>query len=306
MRHTLLLLAVLLLLLLSACAPPDIAMTDVFYPPDTSPTEPTAPTDGPTVPSTAPPTEPLEGWQEENGQKRYYVNSIPLTGWQEIDGLTYYFRPDGTMAQGQVTIEGQNHFFSSAGQEFLFVNPWNFLPEGYEPELVALPSSLSTSGSQVDKSCYDALVAMLQDCNKEAPKACVVSTYRTYDYQVGLFNKKINHYLNQGYDRAKAEELAATVIAIPGTSEHHTGLAVDIIDTRSWSLDESQENLPAQKWLMENSWKYGFILRYPTNKTQVTGIIYEPWHYRYVGTAIAAELHESGQTLEEYVSSLTK
>ncbi len=306
MTRKLLLIFILVLFLLSACTSPAPPIEGTYYPPETTPTQaPTEPTEPPTEP-TEPPTEPPEGWQEEGGQKLYYENGVPLTGWQALEGLTYYFRPDGTMAQGKVEIDGVNHFFSTAGQEFIFVNPWNLLPEGYEPELVELPSSLSTSGGKVDKSCYDALVAMLTDCNKESPKACVVSTYRTYDYQVNLFNKKVNYYLNLGYDRAEAEKEAATIIAIPGTSEHHTGLAVDIVDTRSWSLDEGQEDLPAQQWLMENSWKYGFILRYPTNKSEITGIIYEPWHYRYVGTEIAAELHATGQTLEEYVDSLTK
>ena len=90
----------------------------------------------------------------------------------------------------------------------------------------------------------------------------------------------------------------------PGTSEHHLGLAVDIIDTNLWALDERQADMPAQQWLMEHSWQYGFILRYPPEKTAVTGVIYEPWHYRYVGADLAAELYESGLTLEEYLDGL--
>ena len=259
-------------------------------------------------PSSEAPTDPRTGWYEENGEKWYYDESgVMLTGWQEIDGLQYYFRDDGTMARGKVVIDGANHFFTSAGQSILLVNPWNPLPEGYEPDLVEMPSSLSTSGNnKVDRSCYDALIQMLTDCNKECPKACAVSCFRSYDYQVKLFNRKVNFYLDKGYEKAEAEKLAAAVVAVPGTSEHHTGLAIDIVDTRSWSLEEEQANLPAQKWLMANSWKYGFVLRYPADKTEITGIIYEPWHYRYVGKEVAAELHESGQTLEEYIDSLTK
>jgi D-alanyl-D-alanine carboxypeptidase len=77
---------------------------------------------------------------------------------------------------------------------------------------------------------------------------------------------------------------------------------VDIIDTRLWKLVEAQEELPAQKWLMENSWKYGFILRYQKDKTNITGVIYEPWHYRYVGKDAAKAIYESGLTLEEYLA----
>ena len=177
---------------------------------------------------------------------------------------------------------------------------------GYTPDLVELSTSISTSGQKVDRSCYDALLQMIADCNKECPKVCVVSSYRTHEYQEGLFQKKVNFYLNQGYGQEEAVKLAGTVVAVPGTSEHQLGLAVDIIDTRSWNLNEGQADLPAQQWLMENSWKYGFILRYPKDTTDSTGIIYEPWHYRYVGKEVAKEIHDLGITLEEYITSLTK
>ena len=94
-------------------------------------------------------------------------------------------------------------------------------------------------------------------------------------------------------------------MAIPGTSEHQLGLAVDIIDNRNWNLNESQAQMPTQKWLMEHSWRYGWILRYPNEKSEITGIIYEPWHYRYVGKEIAAEIHDLGVCLEEYLQMLT-
>jgi D-alanyl-D-alanine carboxypeptidase len=109
----------------------------------------------------------------------------------------------------------------------------------------------------------------------------------------------------QGYSHEEALVEAAKVVAIPGTSEHQLGLAVDIIDTRLWALEEEQADLPAQQWLMENSWRYGWILRYPTGKSQITGIIYEPWHYRYVGRYVAAEIHELDICLEEYLTMLT-
>ena len=268
----------------------------------------------------------LYGWQEENGQ-RYYVNQdgTRATGWLELEGKRYlldeagytksgwiqedgkdlYLKADGSVATGKVEIDGKTHFFTSAGAPILLVNPWNYLPEDYAPDLVTLGLDVSVEGSQVDRSCYDALMEMIRACNKECPSVCVVSSYRTQEYQTNSYNRKVKYYLDKGYSQEAAEKEAATIIAIPGTSEHQLGLAVDIVDTRLWALEEEQENLPAQKWLMEHAWEYGFVLRYPKDKIAVTGIIYEPWHYRYVGKAVAEELHTSGLTLEEYIQNLT-
>ena len=119
------------------------------------------------------------------------------------------------------------------------------------------------------------------------------------------FNRQVDIFKGQGYDEEEAQELAAREVAVPGTSEHQLGLAVDIIDTDNWNLDESQESMPTQQWLMANSWRYGFILRYPTGTTDITGIIYEPWHYRYVGREAAREMTELDLCLEEYVDWLS-
>ena len=91
-------------------------------------------------------------------------------------------------------------------------------------------------------------------------------------------------------------------MAVPGTSEHQLGLAVDLVDNHNWSLDESQASMPAQQWLIKHSWEYGFILRYPGDKGELTGIIYEPWHYRYVGKEAARVIHQQGLCLEEYLA----
>jgi len=274
-------------------------------------------------------TMPRIGWQEEGGQKyylqadgsratgwlileteeaTYYLdeNGYPHTGWLDLDGSTYYFLPDGTMAKGEVEIEGKNFHFTATGKKVIVVNPWNYIPEDYQPDLVSLGGKYGVDGSQVDRSCYDALIAMLDDCNRECPRAYVVSSYRTQDYQARNYARKVSRLKNQGYDEQTAKVEAAKVVAIPGTSEHQLGLAVDIIDTRLSNLVEAQADLPAQKWLMENSWRYGFILRYPKDKLEFTGITYEPWHYRYVGTELAQELYESGLTLEEYIAALTQ
>ena len=278
-----------------------------------------------TVPPTTEETEPQPGWHNQDDLRyyikedgtyatgwldtetgRYYFDSygVMRTGWLKEDGHTYYLKEDGSMARGEIIIDGLRYHFASNGQRIILVNPWNSVPAYYEPDLVTLSTDISTRNIKVDSSCYADLLQMIADCNAQCPSVCVVSGYRTRDYQTGLHQRKIRAFEQQGYSREDAQAAAAMVVAIPGTSEHELGLAVDIIDTRQWSLTENQANLPAQQWLMANSWRYGFILRYPEGKSDSTGIIYEPWHYRYLGREIAKEVFESGLTLEEYLAQL--
>ena len=248
----------------------------------------------------------VTGWLEKNGQ-RYYLDESGycLTGWQTLDSKEYYFQPDGSMAKGAVIIDGVTRHFTGEGDYIVLVNPWNAVPEDYELDLVELGSDVAVGGSYVQSSCKDAMTRMIRDCNQlSGSNVCVVSAYRSYSLQESNFNNKVQYYINQGYSQEAAYATAATIIAVPGTSEHHLGLAADIIDTRIWDLVEEQETLTGQQWLMAHCHEYGFILRYPKDKTPVTGIIYEPWHYRYVGVELATQLKESGQTLEEYIASL--
>jgi D-alanyl-D-alanine carboxypeptidase len=248
---------------------------------------------------------PFTGWLYEGHNAYYYINDVATVGWLELEGDTYYFPEDGTMAKGEVLI-GDNFFhFSSQGKRFVLVNPWHYTPYDYQLDLVDLGSEYAAGGCQIQRCAYDDLVAMITDCNLVCPQAKVVSAYRSHEQQTRNYNNRVQQYVGQGYSLEEARQQTGMVIAVPGTSEHELGLAVDIIDTRLWALEREQADLPAQQWLMENSWKYGFILRYPNNKTDITGIIYEPWHYRYVGRELAAELHELGLTLEEYILSLT-
>lgn len=246
------------------------------------------------------------GWLEQDGH-RYYLgeDGIMYVGWQTVDGSRYYFTESGAMARGEITIDGTRHFFTSTGAQIDVVNPWNAVADGYDPDLVSLDIHYGKSGSQVSAVCLDALKQMIDDCNSQCTRVYVVSSYRTYEYQAKLFENRIQRFQNQGYSRSEAETLAATVVARPGTSEHHLGLAVDIVDNNNWSLTDEQADMPGQKWLMEHCWEYGFILRYPKDTTDSTGIIWEPWHYRYVGKELAEELHECGLTLEEYLENLS-
>ncbi len=178
----------------------------------------------------------------------------------------------------------------------ILVNPWNSLPEDFEVTLTNLKD-----GHKVDERAYPDLQAMMDDMRAEGLSPYICSSYRTMEKQQSLYKRQINQYLNKGYSEAEAAIEAGRWVAVPGTSEHQTGLALDIVASYHVVLDESQEDTAEQKWLMQNSWKYGFILRYPNGKTDITGIYYEPWHYRYVGKTAAKEIFESGLTLEEYL-----
>ena len=248
----------------------------------------------------------VTGWLElEN--KRYYLaeDGAMLTGWLELDQTTYYFKEDGTMARGCVNIGGVNRYFTSTGAYTVLVNPWNYVPDDYEPDLVDLDKFANYDNMRISRLCYDDLMAMLRDCKSQVNKAVVVSSYRTHEAQTRNYKRQVEKWLSWGYSQEEAERRAAQVVAVPGTSEHQLGLAVDIMDVNWPYLENEQADMPAQKWLMEHCWEYGFVLRYPKGTTDVTGIIYEPWHYRYVGKELAKELTDLGMTLEEYMEALT-
>lgn len=197
---------------------------------------------------------------------------------------------------GQVTGSGAGMVDKS---NLILVNPWNSLPEDYEVRLAK-----AENGHFVDERCADALAKMLEDCRAEGLSPYICSSYRTMEYQQKLFDDNIRQLMALGYSEEEATTETASCIATPGTSEHQLGLAVDIVDVNYQTLDEAQEDTEVQKWLMDNSWRYGFILRYPTDKSDVTGIIYEPWHYRYVGEAAAKEIYDQEVCLEEYLETL--
>lgn len=179
----------------------------------------------------------------------------------------------------------------------LLVNLWNPLPEQYTVKLEKLDNGL-----QIAAEARQALVKMLSDCEAAGLDVTVCSAYRTESTQNRLYQNKIARLRAAGYSREEALAEAGRWVAPPGTSEHQTGLAVDIMATDYPVLDEKQAKTEEQQWLMEHCWEYGFILRYPTDKSSVTGIGYEPWHYRYVGQETAASIYERGLCLEEYIA----
>ena len=182
------------------------------------------------------------------------------------------------------------------------VNAKNSLDKDNLPEI----NTVSVNGSDyvVDERIIDDLEEMLSDAQSDGRYPVVCSAYRSWDTQEMLFENKIARVKqSKGLTGEAAEIEAATVVARPGTSEHQLGLAVDITASDYTNLDEGQMETEDQQWLMENCWKYGFILRYPVDKTEITGVIFEPWHYRYVGKEAAKEITEQGITLEEYLEA---
>lgn len=183
--------------------------------------------------------------------------------------------------------------------QILLVNPWNTLPEDFTVELQTL-----SDGKKVDKRIVDDLNAMLAACRKAGLRPVICSAYRTQAKQQQLYSNKIARLRAAGYSQEKAVQEAGRWVAVPGTSEHQTGLALDIVAASYQVLDKKQEETAEQKWLMEHCWEYGFILRYPSDKSEITGIGYEPWHYRYVGKETALAIRDSGLCLEEYLKTL--
>ena len=209
-----------------------------------------------------------------------------------------------TYAENDVSAknEGPAEVVETAEEQdwrLLLVNPWNELPEDLEPELEKLPNGL-----QVDARIFDDLTAMLDDCQKAGLRPVVCSAYRTEQTQTRLHNNKIARLRAAGYSEEAAVREAGRWVAVPGTSEHQTGLAVDLVSASYQTLNKKQEQTKEQKWLLEDCWEYGFILRYPADKSSITGIGYEPWHYRYVGKETALAIRDSGLCLEEYLAAL--
>ena len=173
----------------------------------------------------------------------------------------------------------------------IVVNRWNELPEDYSVELTEL-----SNGQKVDSRIYPALQEMFDAARSERIYPIVREGYRTAEEQQEILDDKIQAYINEGYSRARAEKTAKELVALPGASEHQLGIAVDI------NADKSKcGNDKVYTWLAKNAYKYGFILRYPMEKQEITGISYEPWHYRYVGVEAAKDIHEQGICLEEYM-----
>ncbi len=171
------------------------------------------------------------------------------------------------------------------GWQFILANPWNEIGD-YAPELVTI------EGQEFDVRIADALNEFVAAARAEGLSVFLSSGYRSYETQEYLFNRKAAQY---------GEEIAATIVARPGTSEHQTGLSCDITDRYYELKDSSLEDTALYQWMSQHCQEYGFIVRYPKDRQDVTGIIYEPWHFRYVGVEAASYIMENDLTLEEFL-----
>lgn len=186
--------------------------------------------------------------------------------------------------------------------KIVLVNKQHPLEKGYSIDL----KWLASGREQVASEIYESLVHMLSDGTDQGLSFVVASGYRSEEYQQKIWDDTIRMWTRQGMSEKEAAEEAAKSLAYPGESEHATGLAVDIVSEEYQLLDEKQHDTQESTWLRENCAQYGFILRYPPNKEDVTGIHYESWHFRYVGPEVAKCIMENGITLEEYLEIAQK
>ncbi|MCI9101611.1 MAG: VanY-B/VanY-G family D-Ala-D-Ala carboxypeptidase [Lachnospiraceae bacterium] len=213
-----------------------------------------------------------------------------------IEQVPFTITQDGTQAKEEIKKTEENHGNTqNAGTDepwnLMLVNKDNAIPYNYDVNLVEVEG-----GERVDERIYEPLMEMLNAAREgnwgELPM--VVSGYRTQEKQQSLYDEKIAKFKKEGYSDSEAVKQAEQWVAVPGHSEHQLGFAVDI----------NGATYDVYLWLQENSYKYGFIFRYPGSKTDITGTAEEVWHYRYVGKEAAKEIYERGICLEEYLEDL--
>lgn len=227
----------------------------------------------------------------------------PVATGSFYDGVTYR-SPDAVPAD-----------IFKHGRNLMLLNRQYELPEDFEWDLVYwsngqyvdamyLNCEEHNSVKAVDRAAYQPLKDMFAAAEEAGVPLQLVSAYRSIHLQNKLFNRSVNSYMSQGYSEADAINKANYARTFSGTSEHNTGLGFDILQKGNFTLSTSFEDSAQFKWLMENAENYGFILRYAEDKTVQTGIMYEPWHFRYVGVEHAKRINELGFCLEEYIDYL--
>ncbi len=206
------------------------------------------------------------------------------------------------MASASVVQEnetGEEYVFDKNDWRLVLINKQHSIPDDYTFTLGTIAGQM-----QCDERILEDLRAMLQAAKDEGVKLNICSPYRSPERQVMLFERKIKRYMSRGMSYMEAYQLASQAVTVPGNSEHEIGLALDIICDSYQTLDAGFGETEAGKWLAANSYQYGFILRYPEGKEYVTGIEYEPWHFRYVGVEAATVITQQGITLEEFWEGL--
>lgn len=199
--------------------------------------------------------------------------------------------------QPQTEVAECKTSFCSDEWSIILVNKQHPIPDNYEFPLGNINGSM-----RCDERIIAPLLEMMRAAKADGVDLIICSPYRDMDRQTMLFNSKVDKYMSAGMSYMDAYNLASQAVTVPGSSEHQIGLAIDIICDGYSSLDEGFADTRAGKWLAENSYKYGFILRYPAGKEDITSIEYEPWHFRYVGVDAATVMKQNNICLEEFWS----
>lgn len=231
-------------------------------------------------------------WENQNRERISQIKSTDT----EIQNTDIHIE-DNNMIDISNNVEKEIGSVSNVITDWklILVNYQNSLPKEFEIDLAYIDDT-----RQFDSRAITELKQMLKDMKESgASNIWVQSAYRSVEYQEGLFNAKINYYIQQGKTRSEAESLTLQTINRPGTSEHNLGLAVDFN-----YVNNDFENTKEFKWLQENAEEYGFILRYKEEKENITKVTYEPWHWRYVGVENAKKMNELDMCLEEYIDYL--
>lgn len=230
-----------------------------------------------------------------NNEIGYITRSYYIDKEQETDNTPEKTQEHTKKKEKNLTKKCRK-LYKNNPELLVLVNKDNPLKEDYDAGLMYICNGRLQASSKL----YNHLVEMLADAAKEGYQYWIASAYRNRQKQQSLIDEDVRKLMNSGmsYESALAEVYKETMPA--GCSEHETGLALDILCSGNTNMDSSQENEPGNKWLKENCYKYGFILRYPSDKSNITGVNYEPWHFRYVGKKAAALIMKNNLTLEEF------
>lgn len=198
----------------------------------------------------------------------------------------------------ETAAENLNTSFDPTDWRLILVNKQHPIPEGYE-----FPFGEINDTMKCDERVLSPLKAMLKAAADEGINLAICSPYRNSERQEGLFKSKINNYIDAGLSYMDAYNITSQAVTVPGSSEHQIGLAFDIVCGSYYNLDEGFGDTEAGKWLADNSYKFGFVVRYLKGKENITGIEYEPWHFRYVGVDAASIMYNENLCLEEFWDS---
>ena len=231
--------------------------------------------------------------KKEIPKKEFKPNfSFPFYKKEKKDDYLKYQEETGlSLKESIIHVNiGLNHPFYENTKEtkdkgiLTLVNKYNYVSRDFVPN-----NLIEINGLKINKEAYEYYLKMKNDMNKDGLNIRIISAYRTYEYQDNLYNN---------YLKYETKSLVDTYSARPGYSEHHTGLAIDIDNNK---INYNKFYLTEEfLWMQKNAYKYGFILRYPKDKENITGYKYEPWHYRYVGIEIATYIKKHNSTYEEY------